>query len=80
MSVYVACQLLNNSDSDAPVFMNTPKSNIPYNHGYYTNPSKRMMEEVQKIKSQSEYDEYTIKLNSIKNRLQKKLAAKQAHN
>ena len=79
MSTYVACQLLsNNSDSDCPRFINTHKSHIPYNQAYIENPSRRMMEEVQKNMSKSDNDKYLNKLKSTKNRLEKKLAAKQA--
>ena len=79
MSAWVACQLLsNNSEEDCPCFINTHKTISNNNKQYIENPSRRMMEEVQKNMSKSDNDKYVNKLKSTKNRLEKKLAAKQA--
>ena len=75
MSAWVACQLLSNN-SAIQQFSNSAISNN--NKQYIENPSRRMMEEVQKNMSKSDNDKYVNKLKSTKNRLEKKLAAKQA--
>ena len=75
MSAWVACQLLSNN-SAIQQFSNSAISNN--NKQYIENPSRRMMEEVQKNMSKSDNDKYLNKLKSTKNRLEKKLAAKQA--
>ena len=75
MLAWVACQLLSNN-SAIQQFSNSAISNN--NKQYIENPSRRMMEEVQKNMSKSDNDKYVNKLKSTKNRLEKKLAAKQA--
>ena len=77
MSAYVACELLNNPDLDAPVFLN---NSSPYKNVCVENPSIKQITCIQKMMAKAEHDDYINKCNSTKNRLQKKLAAKQAHN